>query len=522
MATAQIATVPSPVGGLNAYDNLAAMPATDAIRMDNLVPTPYGCTFRRGYTEHANGLVGKVQSLVGLINVDGTFKMFASAGGKLHDITVPEAVTELLSGFTNDYWQHVNFANAAGTHLVMVNGADDGIWYSQTHGVQRLTLGDGVVQGTWKGVDPKKIIQLTVHQRRIWGVQKDSTLGWFLPADAVFGTANFFDFGPFFKRGGYLAGLATWSADLGEGSDDHLVAISSEGEAAVFAGLDVASPNGWHLKGVYHIGAPPAGRRFTTNVAGDLMLITRIGVVSMATVLTSTSVNVSSNTAYSKKVQYLLNTLLASVSELPGWEINFFPTVNLLYINIPSVYSGGSGQLVANYINGSWCTFSGMNALCWMYLDGRQYYGDPDGNVYEGWSADRDRVKRDGSGGVGILAACQQAYTNFQAPVAQKQVGLYRPIFMSSGLVGSFSQLTYDYRQTTLQYPSAASGQQPGSYWDIAEWGQDQWGGGTLTTKEWRTDLGLGTAVSLTVGLSVHREVTWVATDYTYKVGGPL
>ena len=55
MTTAQYTTVASPIGGLNAYDNLAAMPATDAIRMNNIVPTPYGCLVRKGYQEYATG-----------------------------------------------------------------------------------------------------------------------------------------------------------------------------------------------------------------------------------------------------------------------------------------------------------------------------------------------------------------------------------------------------------------------------------------------------------------------------------
>lgn len=522
MSTAQLVSNPSPIGGLNAYDNLAAMPPTDAIRMNNIVPTPYGCTVRKGFQEYTSGLAGSVDTVVGNISVLGARKLFAAAGTNIYDITNAASPTVVVSGTHDSYWQSIGFANSAGTHLVMFNGVDDPVWYNATSGITRLTLGDGVATGTWKNVDPAQIIQATVHQRRIWGVQKNSTLAWFLPADSIYGVANFFDFGPFFKRGGYLVALGTWSADMGGGSDDQLVAVSSEGEAVVFAGTNVEVSTSWALRGVYFVGAPPAGRRFMTNVAGDLMFITRTGVVAMSTVLTSTTVNVTSNSIYSKKIQYMLNDLLGSLSSQMGWELHFSPTSNLMYINVPSIYAGGNGQIVVNYVNTAWCTFSGMNAQCWCYIDEQQYFGMPDGTVQLAWVGDLDGADRTGQNGTNILSAVQQAYSNFGTHTAKKQVDLYRPICIAPNIVSYVSTITYDYAQTTEAYPSASGGVQPGSYWDIAKWGTDMWGGGMVTQLTWRSAEGLGSAASLTIGFSTSRETTWVSTDYTYRIGGPL
>jgi len=520
--TAKISTVPSPTGGINAYDNLASMPPTDAIRMNNLVPQPYGCTVRKGYQAHATGMPGPVESLSSWVSHAGAEKFFAFSGGGFYDITTVGPVgAPLLTGLLSDFWQGIGFANGAGPHTLLFNGADDPIWYSNA-GVQRLTVGDGITVGTWTGVPPQDIIQATVHQRRIWGVQVNTTLGWYLPADTVYGDAESFDFGPQFKRGGYLAILATWTVDPGQGTNDYLVAVSSNGEAAVYAGIDVTDPTDWHLVGVYFIGQPPRGRRFFCNVAGDLYILTLTGVVSMATVVTSTQVNVSANNTYSKKIAFLLSDLLTTLQDLEGWEIDFFPGENFLFINVPTVFSGGNGQLVANHITTAWCTFSGMDARCWNRAGNTPYFGDADGNVQRGLHGDKDGVAVDGGGGTNILSSVQQAYSDFGGPTAQKQVGLYRLTFLGARPVGYATGITYDYSQ--VGPPSATGSGIPGAtaHWDEGLWDVGYWSGGLAVQRDWRSAQGMGTIVSISASLSTEAEATWVSTDYTLRLGGPL
>jgi hypothetical protein len=371
-------------------------------------------------------------------------------------------------------------------------------------------------------VDPKNLIQGTIHQRRIWAVQVDTTLGWYLPADAVYGVASFFDFGPFFKLGGYLALLVTWTADAGSGSRDHLVAISSEGEAAVFAGLDVASANAWSLVGVYFVGTPVRGRRFATNMAGDLMLLTMTGVVSMATVLTSTQVNVSNNNAYSKKIQFLISELTSTLSDMDGWEIHFFPAINLIYINVPSVYAGGNGQLVVNTINGAWSTFSNMNAQCWASVEGLPYFGGDNGTVYRSWYGDLDKVNVDGTGGEQIQSFAQQAYSYMGKPALQKQVGMFRPNFIGVGKIAYSSHIHYDFSAGEISPPAPGSSPSSLSLWSQALWGEGTWSGGVVTQREWQQGQGIGDAVSISLTTLTGQETTWVSTDYTFRYGGPL
>lgn len=520
--TGAVATVPSPIGGLNAYDNLAAMPDTDAINLNNIVPQPYGCGVRKGFIEHATGLGGPVNSIVPWASRSGVSKLFAFATTKMFDITSvgPVGAPE-LTGLVSSYWQDIQFANAAGTHALMFSGADNPIWYSDA-GIQRLTSGDGIVIGTWKNIDPARLIQATVHQRRVWAVEKDTTNGWYLPPDQVYGVASKFDFGPLFKRGGYLAVLATWTIDDGDGSDDHLVAVSSEGEVAVYRGTDVATAGFWSLAGVYFIGKPVRGRRFFDNVGGDLMLVTTIGVVSMASVLSSTKVNITSDSVYSKKIQFLLLALTNELNEIEGWEIKFFPTLNFIFINIPSVIQSGSGQLVANYINSAWCAFSGMNARCWKSVEGMPYFGVFDGIVYRAWMGDMDKVHYDGTGGTNILSSVVQAYSYFKQPATQKQVGMFRPRFIVGDVPGINVKLDYDFRNKDNAYPNPGVGGQPAALWGTAIWGTDVWSGTARAYTRWYQGNGIGVAVSLRMRLTTQAETTFVATDYSFKAGGIL
>lgn len=519
--TANISSVPAPVGGLNVYDSLVAMPVTDAIALENLVPQPYGCVVRKGYAAHATGLgAGSVTSLAAWSDTDGATAAFGWSSTDFYDITSVGAVgAPLITGLSNAWWQTTMMANSAGVHMLSFNGADDPIWYSGA-GLQRLTAAVG--PGQWTGVNPATLIQATVHQGRLWAVQLDTTLGWYLPADSVFGAADFFDFGPFFKRGGYLDALFTWTVDAGSGSDDHLVAVSSNGEAVVFAGTDVSSPTEWRLIGVYVVGKPVRGRRFGVNVGGDLLLVTQTGLVSMAMQVTSTKVNTESSKVLSQKVSFLLSELAQTLGSLDGWQVDYFPAINLLFINIPSVYAGGAGQLVINMINQAWCTFSNMNAACWLRLGIMPYFGSTDGKVWRAWYGNTDGADTDGENGNNILSFVRQAYSYFGAQGVQKQVGMYRPVFLTLGVVGYDAVIDYDFRQSSLAYPSSGVPGATESLWDLGLWNTAVWSGEAVTLREWNQANGIGVAASIAMRLSTANETTWVSTDYTIRTGGPL
>ena len=223
----KVASVPSPVGGLNARDSIVAMPETDALVMQNWWPQPYGCTIRKGSRKWVTDFPDPVNSLAAWADVDGTQMLFAWGGTDFYDAsTAGTAGTALISGLTNDIWESVVLNNAAGNALIALNGFDDAILYTSGGGAQRIVAGDGIVANTWAGISPQSAVCPTIHQHRLWVVEDGTSNGWFLPPDQRQGTFVKYDFGPLFSKGGFLQFLITWTLDDGSGATDHLKPVS--------------------------------------------------------------------------------------------------------------------------------------------------------------------------------------------------------------------------------------------------------------------------------------------------------
>src|SRR5580765_1374117 len=252
-------TIAAPVGGLNARDTLITMKEEDAPLLRNMIVEPYGVGVRRGYIEHATGLAGEIQTILTWVSGTGS-KMWAMIDNAtirwMKEITAADDYTgdpADISGLTNAQWRQVQFANSGGQHMVAVNGADNPIVYNASAGLTRLTLGDGIVAYTISGVNPNTFIAVCTHQRRLWFVEKNTMKGWYLPTDAVYGIAVKFDFGPIFDLGGYLVGLFTWSKNTYSGPQNQLVAVTREGQIAIYQGIDPSSASTWSLTGVNFI-----------------------------------------------------------------------------------------------------------------------------------------------------------------------------------------------------------------------------------------------------------------------------
>jgi hypothetical protein len=438
----------------------------------------------------------------------------------MYDVSATGAVGAPIVSvdITTDVWESTVMSNAAGNALIAVNGQDDGIIYD-SGGVARIVAGDGIVANTWDGIDPKDALCPTIHQHRLWVIEKGTTRAWYLPPDAVQGTFVAYDFGPLFKHGGYLQILCTWTLDDGSGATDHLIGLSSEGEAVVYAGTDPDNDLLWGLTGVYFIGTPVAGRRGFAKVGGDIYILSNHGVVSMTTLLTSTSVKETSNKMPSDKIQFLVSELVADFSNLFGWDMKYFPKYDMLMMNVPGSASGGNIQLAANGITGAWTEFVSMDATCWAQFGSDMMFADYDGNVNIGWVGNVDAAEVDGSDGTAIVSNVQQAYTYAGAPATQKQIGMYQPVFVVSNSIAISTNIQYDFATDNITTPDVAP-QDLTSLWGVGLWGTSLWGGGDSVQKQWIQANGMGVAASLRMVAQTEADVLWVATNYSF-ISGP-
>jgi hypothetical protein len=507
----------SPVGGMNTYDALPAMPVQDAILLRNFLPSSYGVTIRRGCRNHADGFTGIVKTLMTWRNSDGTEAFFAVDDDGIYDISDPDTVTGTPDvDLTDSRLQWTVMGNAAGVHLVGFNGTDNGVWYDGT-GWEDLKSGNGTDSGTWSGVDPADLIHCTVHQKRLWGVEIDSTLGWYLPPEQIYGVAKSFDFGGVFNRGGYLQALTTWTHDGGDGMDDYLLAISSAGQVAVYKGISPDSAATWELVGTYFIG-DTFTRRCFAKYGGDVVFLTQYGVLTMSGIVKSNDGSVLT-TALSRKVQSLFSQVTTEGAYRDGWQVVVYPAANLLIVNVPGLNITQNVQLVLNTITGGWTSFSGLPAFCWATDYDSLFFGTTEG-VYRAWEGNVDNVAQDGTGGDDIIASVQQAFNYFQLPGQLKHYKMVRPTFLSNGNFDYQIGINVDFNFNDTETPSG-KGVSNAGIWGTSEWNDGSvWTGGYISSKLWSSVVDIGYAASVRLTVRANCEVTWTSTDWIFEKGG--
>lgn len=522
----KLLTRPSPIKGINAFDGIGSMPEGYALLLRNFYAQPYGCQVRRGFVRHADGITGEVETVMSH-NVSAP-KLYCFAGETndviMYEITapnVPDPVQE-LTGLSSARWQHINFPNVAGVQLVAVNGADDPIWIKPDGTVERLIAGDGTTANTIAGIDPTTFVQVYSHQKRLWFVEKDTTYGWYLPPDQVFGVAETFDFGPNWTRGGSLVQIITWTIDDGNGADDHLAAISSEGEVSIYQGIDPSALETWQLQGVYFAGAPVAGHRVATRFGGDILILTQFGVVYLSDLLKSTKVNPSQDNS-GRMVQQLVSSAVPLHGDKFGWQPFVFPGANMVMVNIPSTDTT-SYQYVQNDITKAWSEFIGYEANCWELHQQLPFYGSF-GAVYRAWEQNTDDALVSDLGevtpGAEIRAEAQTTFSFYNEGALQKQFQMVRPVILSAGEFRLSFSTNVDFSFQSTLSPAAFQSYIPGK-WDEGFWDQARWAGGLRTFMEWQGAQGLGICASIRLLIRSTSETYWATTDWLYEPGGVM
>lgn len=504
--TSRTLSVSAPVAGWNVRDPIAEMKPADAVTLDNFFCTPYDVMVRYGYSNWATGITGTVNTLASYSPPSGTIKLFAAAGTKIYDATAGGAVgAAVVSGLTSDKFQYVNFGTAGGNFLMMVNGSDKLRGYS---GSAWWADGDGTHDIT--GVDTSTINNIAAFKMRLWLIQSNSLKVWYLPTLSIAGAATAIDFSGLFNRGGYLVAMGDWSLDAGYGMDDYAVFVTSEGQVAIYKGIDPASVNTWALVGIYDIGAP-IGKRCLAKYAGDMTIICKDGLAPLSKALMSSRVN--SQEMLTDKIQHVMSDYTTTYAANFGWETTLFPQENMLIVNVPTSATT-SYQLVMNTISGAWSRFTGWNAAC-MELHGDMVYFGTNGGVCKAWDTQADN-------GTNINFEAQQSFNYLGNGGQLKQVKMLRPIISTDGAPALLLGVNTDY-DTTQPTGIPTFSASTIARWDSATWdgGTFVWGGNLQTKKDWQTAFGMGYCVSAhMMGTANGVKLRWAATDYLVDGGG--
>lgn len=513
--TAKVKTdsVPAPVGGLNARDSIANMPITDALILDNMFCTPSDVGLRNGYQETTTGLPGWVESLLPYSGLSAVRKLFGASIHGIYDCTGSGAVgAAKVSGLTNARFQWVNFSTAGATYLYAVNGADDPVLYNGTTWQQ---VGNGTSPIAITGVDPSTFIQVNEWQERLYFVPVNSTKVWYLAAASVGGAANFFDFGPLLRLGGYVMGTCTWNLETSTGVTSLFVVVSSEGEVLIYNGYDPTTAATFSLAGHFRIGRP-IGRRFYCYNGADVVFLTIDGAIPLSKALQSD--RSQTNIAISDKIRKFMNADAVNYNANFGWQAVLYPAGTKMIINIPVIENNLQYQYVMNTITGSWSTFGKMNspwlAACFEFWEDGLYFG---GN---GYVAQCDTGQNDN--GANIQASAKQAFNYFGIKGQKKLFTLVRPILVSDGSLSVAVDLNVDFENNLpTSIPTfTASG---GSPWNTSPWNTSKWTVENNVIADWETPNAEGFCAALYMNITAaNLGVSWESTDYVYQLGGIL
>lgn len=507
------ATLPAPTAGWYIYDNLASMPAGTAYLLENWFPGKDYIRLRRGLKEHMTGLSGTTVINTLMTYSSGTLdKMFAvSDAGNLYDVTSGGAFgAAVVSGLSNPRLQFTQFTTTGGQFLLSVNGADDGLLYNGSTWTQPIGV-TGVAEDT--------LSSLFAYKNRLYFIEEDSLSLWYLAVDSISGAATEAPLGSLFTLGGKLVAGATWSIDAGNGLDDVLVVVTSEGQVAVYTGAYPGDATSWSLKGLYKVGKP-LGKRCLIKAGGDLAVLTQDGIVPLSKAITLDQ-SALSNEAVTKNIapEYRRVTS-ARLNSDDDWSMTAWPTENMFIVNVPKLTEQPAFLLVANILTGAWCRYRGWDASCFTVFKDGLYYGSKDGRVMQAEVGGTD----DGTPYTGTVFL---SFNDFKKSTLRKSVRMVRPNVQSSFTPTPKITIRKDYDYTVPGDPPASAAPAAQARWDVALWDVSRWPAVVpVPNSTWRTVSGFGSMLApvyqITVNTTEEIDVRMTSMDLIYEMGAEL
>lgn len=519
-------STPAPVGGLNVRDAINSMPATDAIGLENWIPQQYGVRCRKGYKEWCINLDGQVNTIMqyqpNRQNVS-TYRLFAATDSNIYNVTDSTdapVVSKVLSGTADaGYFSHTSFTNSAGSYLLTCAHLGG---YSYYDGTTWTTPTFGGGAGQISGIDPLNLVYVTTWKSRVWFIGKDSTSAWYLGVNSITGVATELPLGPFAEHGGKLAFISSWTIDAGEGIDDLIVFGFENGDILIYKGTDPSSSSTFALVGSYYVGPLVLGRRCTTPLGGDLLILSQFGLQPLSYVTRGgQSVYRTSSTDYLGKIQPLISELVSTfATSSNGWEMVVHPRENLFVILVPTVST--AHEQYAMYTNtNAWTKFTSMPMNTSLIANNQLYFGTTDGRVCLGFEGYLDAVPYGSTQGTGVLGMIQPAYSYFGKPGMNKQFHMVRPTFLSTDRPSVLLQVLVDYQ---YQPPSGTPiyTLPDGARWDSAIWDSDVWAGALNTYNEWFGAAALGYAGSVFLNTACVGDTFLASIDVMFEPGGEI
>ncbi len=443
----------APIKGLNSADMITDLSGFAQIA-DNWICRADGLHVRNGYTV-AQTLGGAVTSL----------------------LWYPGSVIARTDGD----WMGDVVANPGGRWLVMGKSGTAPLKYN----------GSSFTTAAITGVASTTLSAFKWHVRRLWAIENNSLNLWYLAVDAVEGPARLLPLAAYARRGGTITAIASMKMDGGEGPEDRLAIVTSEGELIVYSGSDPDNAATWSLLGVYTVPAPVGRRCFATYGAG-LALLTVKGLLSVPAVLSSA--------ASGKPLVALSRNINPTLEALS-------PTAVIESENAEAtIIHAGDYQYVRDAETKGWSRWTGLGATHWL--------DTPEGLYFS--SGTQVRLYGGGLDGTqAVKTVAVDAFDRFGTN-AKKTFRRIKPIYRVCQPYRARIEMLTDYRDLPTSW-EAASIDHEYWFWDDITWPQQpmNWTR-PLSARlgQWRGISGRGEVAAMMFGAQFN-EVSGVLMGYT-------
>jgi hypothetical protein len=477
----------------------------DAVRLNNFIVKPFGVELRHGYQIHQNTFEARINTIIpyqARNPVDN--RMFGITYEGIYDITsrqdnavkpTPEVTFVVKTVDVTDIWSWIPFSNLGENFVCAVSDLNGYYTYDATN---EWVLQNANVTGP-AGFDPLDLDYITSWKRRLWFVPANSTKAYYLPVNEIVGVVKEFDFGPYMRQGGEIKQIVSWTRDGGDGIDDFLIVLGSQGDVIVYQGTDPENSDTFAMVGIWDLGSLPAGRRLAIKSGGDLKVLCEIGLIDLS-VLFSGAVNLASKDSLGYPVQTALAGAVNHTLNSEQWEVHYYPQEELFLVKEPNTSLLTDPQMWAAGVHSrGWGNLNDLPQQTLGVFENDLYGSDTLGNVYQLLIGNVDNLDFAGVA-VEITGRLQTGFSNFGVP-SLKKFHLIQPTFQASVAPAVQIRMYTEFNFSVI--PGAPGFAQPtdGAQWDVDDWDASLWAGQEGTFQAWAGVDGIGFFGSLAMNV---------------------
>lgn len=416
----------------------------------------------------SGGNIYSTQPTIALENLttqdpDENIEVLVSSELEPLQVNISRSSTLVYSGLTSGYFSYVNFSTPGGHFLVAANGTDPVLLYN---GSEWSQITDESAPIAITGVDTSTLSHVSSYKNRMFYTQAGSLIVFYLPVGQIGGEVGTFSLDGVFRKGGSVLFTETWSVSVGDGMDDKFIVVSTEGEVAVYSGLNPGDANNWILEQRYEM-PRPLGKNSYMRAEGDVVIATDVGLIRLTTIFQNDMATLSQFAVSRPIGSEWVREMEARIGvpiEVARWSERGMAIISLPSTPVTEIPI----CFVVNMKTGAWSRYRGWDTNTIVYHDGQVYFGTQDGRILLAEVGGNDD-------GQPYYPTMISNWDHLDAFGNKKTVKDARGQFsaVASGDVNLF--VCADYNITIPAAPNAVGPNTLPSLWDVGQWDEARW-----------------------------------------------